>query len=230
VKRVVRRNEIQARTGLKLRALCYSYTAHQLNRGPSSTDPSGHHQSPCLRWPKAPFYHSGQELHPWGCLVHGFVGKRSEDPNSGHRAKPGIFVGHADSTPGYLVYHEDTDTVVTYGYVDVFPRNFPCKERMMSGEDPATLVSGDWRRWSDYRPGDVKDGPFSEFVTGKQLEVLLPQTMYPSFSGQWKAVCQRPITLGSKAVCMRMVFTGYSGNRNELSLKDRECLTPESDL
>jgi hypothetical protein len=100
----------------------------------------------------------------------------------------------------------------------------------MAGEDPATIVSGDWRRWSDFRSAEVADGPFSEFVTGKQLEVLLPQEMYPTFPGQWKATCQRPITLRSKAVCMRMVFSGYTGDRSKLSEKDKECLAPGSDL
>ena len=37
IKRVVRRNEVAARTGAKLRALCYVYSATQLNRIPSST-------------------------------------------------------------------------------------------------------------------------------------------------------------------------------------------------
>jgi hypothetical protein len=86
IKRVVRRNEVMARTGAKLRALCYSYVAHQLNRTPNSTDPSGQMRTPVSRWPHAPFYHASQELHPWGCLVHGFLRKRSTDPNSTPRA------------------------------------------------------------------------------------------------------------------------------------------------
>ena len=219
-----------ARTGIKLRGHCYVYTGHQLNQTASSTDPSGHNQSPCLQWPQAPFYHARQEFYPWGCLVHGFVGKRSENPSSGARAYPGIFVGHADDTSGYLVYHEDTDTVITYGYVNAFPNVFPCAERMMSGEHPATLVSGEWRQWAEFRPTEVAHGPFSEYVTEKQLEVRLPQTMYPTFPGEWKAVCQRPITLRNKIVCMRMIFTGYTGDRSKLSKKDKECLTPGSDL
>jgi hypothetical protein len=92
IKSVVRKNEVSAHTGAKLRALCYKYSAHQLNRTPSSTDITGHMRSPGARWPNAPFYHPSQQLHPWGCLVHGFVGKRSQDPNSAPRAHPGIFV------------------------------------------------------------------------------------------------------------------------------------------
>jgi hypothetical protein len=128
------------------------------------------------------------------------------------------------------VHHEDTDTVVTYGYVNAFPLNFPCKERMMSREDPARLVSGDWRRWSDFRPTDVAYGPFSEFVTGKQIEVTLPHFLYPSYPDQWKATCQRPIILGSKAVCMCMIFTGYTDGKSNLSAEDQECLSRGSDL
>ena len=51
IKRVVRRNECMARTGAKLRALCWKYTAHQLNRTQTSTDPSGHMRSQALQWP-----------------------------------------------------------------------------------------------------------------------------------------------------------------------------------
>ena len=183
IKRVVRRNEFAAYTGPLLRGLWYTYSAQQLNRTSSSSDPTGHNRTPCLRWPNAPFYHSTQELHPWGCLVHGFVGKRNKNPNSASRGRPGLFVGHSDSCSGYLVYHEDSDSVMTYGYVDVFPNRFPMKDRLMAGENPATLAYGDWRRWSNFVPSKVKDGPLSEFLTGKQIEVVLLHEAYPSFDG-----------------------------------------------
>jgi hypothetical protein len=181
VKRVVRRNEFTAWTGTYLRALCYTYTRHQLNRTPSSTDPSGHRQSPGNRWPSAPFYHSTQELHPWGCLVHGFTGQRSKTPNRSTKSRAGIFVGHSEEGSGYLVYHEATDEVVSYGHVDVFPQRFPMRDRMLAGENPATLVNGDWRRWSNFEMSEVEDGPLSEYLTGKQIQVTLPQSYYPSF-------------------------------------------------
>ena len=101
---------------------------------------------------------------------------------------------------------------------------------MMAGEDPATLLACDWRRWSQYRPSEVADGPLSEFVTGKQIEVELPQSMYPTFPASWKATCQRPILLKNGPVCMRMIFSGYSGDRTKLSNKDNECLTKSADL
>ena len=227
MKRLVRRNEVMASTGSKLRALCWTYAGHQLNRTPASTDPTGHSRSPATRWPGAPFLHARQELHPWGCLVHGFLGKRSTDPNSAPRSYPGIFVGHDDVTSGYLVYHEDKDEVCTYGYVNVFPNIFPCKERMLAGEDPATLLSGDWRRYSNYRPSDVADGPLSEFLTGKQIEAVLPRDMYPGFDGCWKAVSQRPIIKSStKEVSMRLIFSGYTCNKSKLVAKTESASIP----
>ena len=54
--------------------------------------------------------------------------------------------------------------------------------------------------------------------------------MYPEFQGRWKATCQRPITLKTGEVCMRMVFSGYTGNMNKLSEADKECLSPSADL
>ena len=48
IKRVVRRNEVTARTGARLRALAWIYSAQQLNRTPMSTDPTGHMRSQAL--------------------------------------------------------------------------------------------------------------------------------------------------------------------------------------
>ena len=164
VKRVVRRNEHKANTGSKLRAYCWVYSGVQLNRTPSSTDPTGSFRSPSTRWPEAPYSHAAQILYPWGCLAFGFVGKNEANPNSASRSKPGIFVGHSSDTSGYLVYHEDEDKVMVYGYIEAFPHVFPCMEMKMAGENPATIASGDWRRYSSFRPDDVADGPFSEFA------------------------------------------------------------------
>ena len=100
----------------------------------------------------------------------------------------------------------------------------------MAGEHSATLVTGDWRRWSENRLGEVADGPLSEFMTGKQVEVILPRHMYPNYQGSWKVTCQRPITQRNKEVSMRMIFTGYSGDKHLLSDKDLECLSKHQDL
>ena len=54
--------------------------------------------------------------------------------------------------------------------------------------------------------------------------------MYPEFKGSWKATCQLPIILSSGDVCMRMVFSGYTGDINKLAAQDKECLSPSSDL
>jgi hypothetical protein len=231
IKRVVRRNEHKANTGSKLRAYCWVYSGVQLNRTPSNTDPTGASRSPSMRWPEAPYNHAAQILHPWGCLAYGFVGKDSENPNSASRSRPGIFIGHSTDTSGYLLYHEDTNDVKVYGYLEVFPNVFPCMEMKLAGENPATITGGEWRKYSHFRPKEVADGPFSEFVCGKQLQVKLPQSMYPSFKNSWMATCQRPITLTkSKTVCMRMVFTGYDGDVTKLSKADQECLKKSKDL
>jgi hypothetical protein len=79
------------------------------------------------------------------------------------------------------VYHEDNDQVITYGYVNAFPLVFLCRERMLAGEHHTTLVSGDWRLWSEFRIGEVADGPLSEYDTDKQIEVILPKSLYPQF-------------------------------------------------
>ena len=73
-------------------------------------------------------------------------------------------------------------------------------------------------------------------MTGKQIEVALPKSMYPGFAGTWKATCQRPIYLqsedenGDKNVCMRITFTNYTGDKSKLNDEDFECLSSKSDL
>jgi hypothetical protein len=87
IKRTVRRNEVTAGTGSKLWARCYTYSGQQLCRH-HTMDANGHWETPVSRWPNTPYYHAQQTLHPWGCLVHGFVGKRSTAQNSAPRAYP----------------------------------------------------------------------------------------------------------------------------------------------
>jgi hypothetical protein len=185
-----------------------------------------------MRWPTAPFHHAAQIVHQWACLAYGFVGKQTTDPNSAPQSRPGIFIGHSPDTSGYLLYHEDTDDVITYGYVEAFPHIFPCVEMKLAGENPATIASGDWRRYYHYSPHEVADGPFAEFACGKQLEVRLPKSMFPGYKGQWKATCQRPIYLQNddKDVCMRIVFTGYTGQMSVLKPADIRCLNRIDEL
>jgi hypothetical protein len=113
-----------------------------------------------------------------------------------------------------------------------FPQVFPCKERMLAGEDQATLLTGNWRHCSDFNPTKLTMAPLSDSLPGKQIEVVLPKQMYPGYRGCWKATCQRPITLqtNEKEVCMRLIFSGYTGDKSTLSSEDLECLSPSEDL
>jgi hypothetical protein len=54
--------------------------------------------------------------------------------------------------------------------------------------------------------------------------------MYPVYNGQWTALCQKPIILGLKGMCMQMIFTGFACEVSKLTAKDRECLSPAKDL
>jgi Reverse transcriptase (RNA-dependent DNA polymerase) len=225
VKRVARTNAVHACTGVHLHDLSLQYAARQLNRSPTSSDPTGTNRSPETMWPLAPGNHPSQELHPWACLVIGFVGKRSTDPNNAPRGALGIFVGHAPHTSGYLVYDLDTSAVTTYGYVDAFPTRFPLRERDLAGEHPATLLCGQWRQWSAFRLNEVADGPLSEFLCGKQIQVNLPTSFYPSYKHSWRVLCQRPVHHASGIYSIRLVFTKYNGPLDELSPDDAACLT-----
>ena len=96
LKRVLKINEEKAQTCAELKALCYAYTGQELNCT-LRVNENNEMRTPNSEWPEAPHLHEQQELPPWACLVHGFVGKRSEDPNSAPRGSPGIYVGHNNS-------------------------------------------------------------------------------------------------------------------------------------
>jgi hypothetical protein len=181
-------------------------------------------------WSTAPWFHSTQELHLWGCLAYGFVGKHPSAPNTAPHSRPGIFLGHSETTSGYLIYHMDTDTILTYGYVEAFPHRFPCRERQLAGEHSSTITDGAWRQWAEFRLTEVPDGSLSEFAVGKQLQVHLPRTMYPTQKGTWRVLCQRPIITKGAVVCMRLIFTHYSGADNDLSQREKNCLAKREDL
>ena len=109
-----------------------------------------------------------------------------------------------------------------------FSTKFSCCNRQLMGEDPATLTDGDWRRWCDHRPDEVPDGSYSEFVCGKQINVWIPRSLYPTYKDRWRAVCQRLLTRGS-ILCMSLIFTKYEGNDSDLSSKDKALLSPSED-
>ena len=50
-------------------------------------------------------------------------------------------------------------------------------------------------------------------MAGKQVQVTLPKSMYPSYPGRWLAVCQAPVYHQNrdKDVSARLVFVGYTG-------------------
>ena len=227
VKDTSRVNELHAKTGRKLRAKSLKYACVQLNKTPTRTDPSGKNRSPMEIWPDAPFSHNTQILHRWGQLVYGHVGKKTYDPNTAPRSRPGIFVGFSENTSGCLIYHFDTDRIMTYPYVDAIPNVFPCRQQQMLGEHPDTPTDGVWREWYNHHPEEVPDAQFAEYVIGKQLQVVLPQEMYPTYPGRWQAVAVSSSRRGdSKTLCIRLVMYRYNGSVKDLTPGDRSFLKP----
>ena len=225
VKYTARVNELAAKTGRKQRANALKCACVQLNKTPTISDPTGRNRSPMEIWPEAPFSHTTQVLHTWGQLVYGHVGRKSTDPNSAARSKPGIFVGFSEDTSGYLVYHHDCNRVLTYAYLQAIPNTFPCRQRMMLGEDPDTPTDGEWRQWFNHHPMEVPDVGLIEYVIGKQIQVVLPQTMYPAYKGRWMAVCTSSARRGpDKTDCIRLAMTQYIGPISDLTPEDHRFM------
>ena len=224
LKYAARASALDAATSHHLHSYCLQHACTASNRTSSTTDITGQRRSPCTMWPQAPFNHNFQKIHPFGCQAVGFLGKRSADPNNAPRGRPGIYLGHALLTNGHRVYHFDSDSVLTYGYVEVFPNKFPCKERQMAGEARVTLTDGSWRACYDKRLGEVSDFELAEFATGKQLQVVIPQSVYKTYPGTWSATVHRSVTHTNKVVSVRLLFSAYNGAPADLSDDDRLLL------
>jgi Reverse transcriptase (RNA-dependent DNA polymerase) len=223
IKSLTRINNAQAGTpSARLQPYAHACAAQQHNRTPSSSGPS-----PLSLWPSAPWQHPSSPLHPWGCRVVGFVGKQSQNPNIAMRGRAGIFVGLDTKTSAYLIYHEATDTICSYGYITaVTPYTFPIKDLQWAGElaPPDGCLDPDaWRRHAARRLHDVDDGPAAEFLSGKQVCFDLPVSCYPDFTSSWRVRCVRPVYTqsGDKVVLVRCHFVAYNGGDDSLSPAQR---------
>jgi hypothetical protein len=226
VKETMRKDKHQAATLDYLLPYAYMYACQSLNRQPTSADPTGDHRSPLQIWPSAPFQHPAQRIFPWGCHTFGFLGKRTDAPNTGMRASPGIYIGHASMTSGHLLYHPDSDSVLTYGYVTAHERVFPIKDQQLAGElhtKDASFDTDSWRRHSIYAVADVSDYDTAQFGSGKQVHFLV---RLPGYSGLWQVRSHRPVRSTTDIVGLEVEFVKYLGPASDLKTKlDREYKT-----
>jgi hypothetical protein len=152
----------------------------------------------------------------------GYVGKRPDAPNTGLLSRPGINLGNAVATSGYNVYHPDTDSVFTYGYVDHDLNNFPLKDMMLVGE----LASRDSSIDPDgfclhaiFPVANVQDGPCAEFLTCKQIQFLLPPSANLKFPVAWQVHAHCPVYSPTGLVGLEVQYTKYCGNLADLKTK-----------
>ena len=222
VKETMRKHKHTAATSDYLLPYNYVYTCQVLNRQPCDTDPEKRNRSPLSIWPTAPFQHPAQPIAPWGCRTFGFVGKRPDAPNTGMRSRPGINLGNAVNTSGYNVYHPDTDSVFTYGYADYDVQNFPLKDMMLAGElasRDGSINPDGFRQHAIFQTRDVLDGPCAEFLSGKQIQFLLPLSANPKYPASWQVRAHRPVYSPTGIVGLEVEYTKYLGNMSDLKTK-----------
>jgi hypothetical protein len=228
IKEAGRAGMIQAGLNDYLLDIAYECAAQQISYAPSKTPIMGKIQSPSEAWPQAPFLHPTLKRGVFGCLAFGHTGRQTNAPNTGKRAIPGIYAGHNPFSTGIRIFHSDSKTIQTYAHVQLFPLRFPYREQMFSGERPGTLADRDWRQTSIHPIRIVPDVDVANFAVGKQLQVALPQSMFPTYSAKWHVLCQgayhpqSPSLLG--VIAMRLVFTAYDGPPSDLSASDRQTL------
>ena len=229
IKEAGRAGLIQAGLNNALLDVAYECAAQQLSYAPSKNPIMGKIQSPSEAWPTAPFLHPSLKRGVFGSLAFGHTGKQSDAPNTGKRALPGIYVGHNPLSTGIRIFHSDSKSIQTYAHVQLFPLRFPYREQMFSGERPGTLADRDWRQSAIHPARILPDADVANFAVGKQLQVPLPQSMFPTYPGKWHAMCQgvynpqTPASL-SGVTAMRLIFTAYDGSTSDLSATDRQTL------
>jgi len=229
IKEAGRAGLIQAGLNNSLIDVAYECAAQQLSYAPSKNPIMGKIQSPSEAWPTAPFLHPSLKRGVFGSLAFGHTGKQSDAPNTGKRALPGIYVGHNPLSTGIRIFHSDSKSIQTYAHVQLFPLRFPYREQMFSGERPGTLADRDWRQSAIHPARILPDADVANFAVGKQLQVPLPQSMFPTYPGKWHAMCQGvynpqvPASL-SGVTAVRMIFTAYDGSTSDLSTTDRQTL------
>ena len=226
-KRIHRKNQYHACTPLTLQAKGHQYAARQLNATPWSGDPTGANRTPLQIWPSAPFQHPNQTLYPWGCLAIGHVGKTTSDPNTANRGRPGIFCGFPDNTPGYVLYHIDTSTLVTYAYIHALPNRYPLREIHLLGETANTIIDGKWRGAAIYSIDEAPDDQLAQYVVGKQLQLTIPTRINPTYKHQWTTIAAQVVKCKdpSTTIAVRLIYNGYKGDTRDLSHTDAACLT-----
>jgi hypothetical protein len=109
------------------------YAAKIRNRKPTSADPNN--RTPLQLCSKIPFQHTQLETPPWGCLMFGHVGQRTDRSTAAAaRTTPDVFVGTEDNSPSYLMYNIDTQKVSKVSYATFDIHKFPLKLMLLAGQ------------------------------------------------------------------------------------------------
>jgi len=247
-KSLARINALQAGTSLALYDDLLDCCCQQLSQTPTTasvvTVPSSPGSPPSPLSPASiwtalsphppPFTHPTLEHAPWGCIAWGIVGKTTHLPNTAPRSLPGVYLGHDKLSCGYRIYHADRDKIYVYGsgHIKFDPSRFPFKEQQLMGERPGTLVDTNWRQHATVHHTKVPDGDLAHFLCGKQIQVDLPRSAYPTYPHPWRALCHSVVVSKNAAqtVGVRLVFSHYLGDISTLSPHDQKIasgITPQ---
>jgi len=201
------------------------YAACALNKTPTTSPILVKLQPPIDAFGESPpFNHHYLPLHPFGCLVYGFVGKQTLDSYAS-RSIPGVYLGHDPLSTGHRVYHADRDSVLTYSQVHVEPNCFPFREQQSAGERPGSELLHDlaWRSVASTHITKVSDFDIANFLMGKQIVLQFNQSLWPMYPSPWLGLCRSIYTPSVGPVidkiCTKLALH-YSGLITDLNASD----------
>lgn len=201
----------------------YQNCAQQHNRIPSTRDPEKKHRSPMQQFQKLPWEHRSLPIAPYGCRCFPHVGKKTGSKSSNVRAIAGVYLCHDPYKAGHQVLNLNTNTIETYAYVTFDPHRFPLRELLLAGEPEQDFDPAGWRKYAPLPPMGVDDRALGEFLSGKQIELTIPQSVYPDYPGNWEVKAYELQTYNN-AYALKCVFTGYNGDHKRLRDHDLRTL------
>ena len=214
------------------------YAAKQLNQMPTKAD--SQQRSPLNICPDIPYQHTSLTRPPFGCQMFAHIGKRT-DRNSATatRAKPGVFVGIADTGPIYLMYDIDKNQVVKVGYATFDASIFPLKQILLAGQPLPNNFAVDpdtFRQAGLHHPNELTDSQVAEYAARLRIVTELPPGFVRGYPGAWRAQCSLLRKI-KKVLHMVLLLDRYHGDktkapmllRNETQRKVVEVVVPVHD-
>jgi hypothetical protein len=111
---------------------------------------------------------------------------------------------------------------MTYGYAQYHVHMFPVKDQQLAGELAAQDGSIDpdsWRQPAIFPVLEILNEPCSNFLSGKQVQFILPTSAEPSYPAAWQVRTHRPVHSPCGLTGLEVQFVKYLGSASNLKTK-----------